>query len=117
MTRTGRPKPGPEGEETLADVLDRFRSLGHRAQFRVEPPASVACLECHAVSEASDVSLLDLVRLEGTSDPADEMGVALLSCPECRATGTLTLYYGPSAPAEHGAVLRRLRDERAPHAV
>jgi hypothetical protein len=55
---------------------------------------------------------LALHRLEGASDPGDEIAVAAVECPACEERGTLALAFGSSAPIEDKLVLSLLDDRR-----
>jgi hypothetical protein len=46
--------------------------------------------------------------LEGASDPDDELAIAAIRCPQCQASGTLVLNYGPSASAADQLVYQEL---------
>jgi hypothetical protein len=109
-TTQGR-SPSPE---TLADVIAAKRALGYEASFTVLAGAQVLCLSCKGMSNASDCTLLDAARLEGASDPADEILVACFACPRCDVRGTAVLGYGPLAPLEHSEALAAFKDSRTP---
>ena len=70
------------------------------------------CATCEVVSDAVDVPMHSLRRVEGASDPADMAALVALSCPSCGERGTLVLTYGPAASPEEGDVLGALRDRR-----
>ena len=53
-----------------------------------------------------------MTRLEGASDPADQLIVVPLACPVCGARGTFVAHYGPEASLEEADVLAVL--SRAP---
>jgi hypothetical protein len=99
-------------EETLGAATARYERKGFTGQFGALPGGRVQCFTCQHASEAGDVAMLALHRLEGASDPGEEMAVAAVECPVCDARGTLTLVYGPMAPPEDSMVLARLADER-----
>lgn len=104
-----------EEEATILDALRAFERDGYTGQFAAKNNAQVECLECHKSANAADIPLQGAHRLEGTSDPDDEVLVAALACPHCGAHGTVVLKYGPTAPAEDLEVLAALRDERGEH--
>jgi hypothetical protein len=64
------------------------------------------------VSDAQDVHVDAMARVEGPSDPADMAMVAVVRCPWCTVTGTLVLGYGPMASPEDSDVAALLFDER-----
>lgn len=99
-------------EETLVDVLARYERLGFRGQFASRAGGRILCTSCHTESDAKGAPVLALHRLEGVSDPGEEMVVAALECPSCGAKGTIALTYGPAAPREDAQVLMHLPDDR-----
>lgn len=110
VRRTQREAAGNEASQ--AGVIARYEALGFKGQFGSRAGGKVACFTCRKEHNAGDVKVHALHRLEGTSDPADEMTVAALVCPACDAKGTLSLSYGATASAEDRLVLKRLRDRR-----
>ena len=99
-------------EEPLAGVVERYQSAGFTRGFRVRPGGRLLCLSCRHESDARDVAMLGLQRIEGASDPDDEAAVVAVECPICDSEGVLALAYGPAASADEAMVLARLRDER-----
>jgi hypothetical protein len=99
-------------EDSLMEVMARYERLGFKGQLMARAGGRILCGTCRKESDAGTVSLLALHRLEGTSDPGEEMAVVALECPVCDAKGTLVLAYGTSAPKEDALVLARLPDER-----
>jgi len=79
-----------------------------RASFAVLPGGRVACSLCHARTTAAGVEVLEVRRLEGTSDPEAEAIVLGLRCPSCGVLGSAVLGYGPMASAEDQDVLAAL---------
>jgi hypothetical protein len=102
--------------DSLAEAVRRYEAHGFRAQLGTRPGGNVRCHACHRDSPARWVRLLVLHRLEGDSDPEDEIALAGVECPACGARGTMALSFGPSAPIEDKLVLSLLDDQRAPAA-
>lgn len=98
--------------DSLAEAVRRYEQHGFRAQMGTRPGGNVRCHACRRDSPARWVKLLALHRLEGDSDPEDEVAVAGVECPACGARGILALAFGPSAPAEDKLVLALLDDHR-----
>lgn len=111
-TKPGSHRLSDRPEETLVDVVGRYEAQGFRGQFAAKPGGRVLCATCRKESDAGKVSLVALHRLEGISDPGEEMAVVALECPLCHAKGTLALTFGPGASPEDGVVLQRLPDDR-----
>jgi hypothetical protein len=104
--------PAPGSEDTLRDVVARYERRGFVGQFGARLGARIMCFTCRHESDAAHVSLLALHRLEGDSDPGEEVAVAALECPLCDARGTLALTYGAGGSPEEALVLRKLEDNR-----
>jgi hypothetical protein len=97
---------------SLVDAQARFEAEGYLAQFGARPGCAVVCFACREESPAQDIVLHSSYRVEGPSDPGSEAVVNAVVCPKCGAKGTLTLTYGPMAPAEDAEVFACLHDER-----
>ena len=97
---------------TIEDALEALDKGGYTASFRPAGPHTIVCLACRTENHPGDVSLEDLVRIEGASDPADEAIVAGLRCPACDRRGTILLTFGPAGSADDGAILPALDDQR-----
>lgn len=74
------------------------------------PGGYVLCMCCHQETDASEMQVDALERVEGASDPADMLAVIALMCPVCDTHGTLVLGYGPEASPDDAEVLARLGD-------
>lgn len=98
--------------DTLADVMRHYERHGFPSRFAARPGGNVRCLSCRRDNPARWVKLLALHRLEGESDPGEEVVVAALECPACEERGTLALSFGPSASIEDRLVLSLLDDHR-----
>ena len=95
---------------TLQELLTMFETEGYRGQMASRPGGYVLCLACQMESEAGEMELDALERMEGASDPADMLAVAALICPVCGTSGTLVLGYGPEASSDDADVLAALGD-------
>jgi hypothetical protein len=94
--------------------LDDLASEGMRARFRVIPGARIRCESCQETLPAKKFEVLDVRRLEGVSDPADEVAVVGMRCPNCNAYGSCTFSYGPMASAEDQDALIELAIDEWP---
>lgn len=114
---TDSPRPDQAPWSTTADdaptTVEAAKSSGGFSEFVVRPGAAVLCLTCRTEFAAADHAQADhMRRLEGASDPADELIIVDVVCPNCHATGTLTLSFGPEASPEDADVLSAI--ERRP---
>lgn len=99
-------------QETVVTVLAKFASAGADGSFEVLEGGRVQCEQCGSVCDGSSVSMIDLRRLEGESDPDDAVAAVVLSCPVCSCKGTLVLGYGPQSSPEDSDLLATLKDFR-----
>jgi hypothetical protein len=100
---------------TMADALARFEAEGYTAQFGAVEGGLVRCYSCHTNCDPGTMELNEILRIEGASDPDDEVAVMALTCPSCGCMGTLVLKYGAEATPEESDVLRALEDRRDGH--
>jgi len=100
-------------EETLQEVLQRYEKAGFLGQFGARPASQIICFSCHKQSAASGVKLLAMHRLEGASDPGEELAVAAIECPTCHTRGTMSLAFGIGSSPEDAGVVKALMDRRS----
>lgn len=98
--------------DSLAEVVRRYEGNGFPSQFAARPGGNVRCMGCRREHPARWVRLLALHRLEGGSDPQEDVVVAAVECPACEERGTLALSYGFAAPAEDRLVLALVATHR-----
>jgi hypothetical protein len=102
-----------DGGATLTEVLAGYADAGFTGSFSAVEGGKVECHRCNATTDAGQVKMSSLRRMEGASDPGDMMAVVAIECPSCQTQGTLVLGFGPAASAEDSDVLVVLRDFRA----
>lgn len=93
---------------TLSELTARFEQKGFGGQFGVVDVDEVRCFSCHQTQFARDLSVEEISRTEGASDPDDMAAVAAVTCTSCGAKGTLVLKYGPASDPDDAEVLRLL---------
>jgi hypothetical protein len=98
----------PSDNTTLVDILRALQGEGYRASFSATGDGRLACSACgdSTSPEAFDAQVQR--RLEGASDPDDEMLVLAGACGKCGTLGTVVLGFGPTSGPADGAVLERL---------
>jgi hypothetical protein len=101
----------PSVEESLVDVVARFRAAGFVADFSAAD-GRLRCGRCGGTHEPEGAEIIDVARFEGQSDPDDEAVVFALRCSHCGTMGTLVAAYGPAASSDESDVLARLGDAR-----
>lgn len=102
----------PNDNTSMLEVLRDYEAAGYSGQFSVVDDALVLCHTCRSRSEPESMAVVSMRRLEGASDPADMMILAVVTCPICATGGVLTLNYGPEASAEQAEVQAALNDRR-----
>jgi hypothetical protein len=96
------------GADTLLDVLDAADTDGYGIQQIAQPDGMIECTSCSRPSASRRFQVEHVRRLEGASDAADLLLVALSVCPNCAGRGALVLGYGPNSTADDVAVLADL---------
>jgi len=104
----------PGSELTLVEALESLAAEGFAADFRVvagDRPM-IRCSSCGVVISPEDAEVVRIIRLEGTSDPSEEVVVAGIRCSGCGSQGTLVATYGPIADGADADVVAALVDKR-----
>jgi len=92
--------------ETIEEVLVEFDALGYATQLVALEGGRIRAAGATKDVDAADAHVVACRRLEGASDPADEVLVAALDLPD-GSKGTLVLGYGFNAgPADSDVLLR-----------
>ena len=99
------------GIEQLTDVLKRLIAAGYTADFYARD-GKLGCAECDDMLEPARVVIEEIVRLEGESDPDEQVVVYALSEGPCGRRGTYLPVYGPAAPDDDVVVELALKDAR-----
>lgn len=99
-------------DRSIVKELNELGAEGVTSSFAVVPGAKLRCEGCHEVHPASLMTLLQVRRLEGKSDPGEMAAVLSLRCGHCQAEGSCIVSFGPMASAEDQDVMLALGDER-----
>jgi|SRR5581483_3211246 len=97
--------------ETLLDATDRLRAIGFDLDFSATANGALQCRACGMDHAPEDMTIEEIVRYEGASDPADQ-AILLALCSACGRRGLYSAGYGPGAATADVEALRRL-----PHLV
>lgn len=102
---------GPEepSDVTLTSVLDAYRADGYEVEYAVENDVLVDAAGREI--NPADVVVESMRRLEGASDPADNLVVAAITTRDGKGRGTVILRFGPEA-SEAEAFLLKASDDR-----
>jgi hypothetical protein len=82
--------------ETVAEATERLRRAGFDGHWTAVEGGRLRCSVCGAEFAADTVTVDEVVRFEGTSDPADEAILYALTGP-CGHRGIYVAAYGPDA--------------------
>lgn len=98
--------------QTIEDALRHLRERGYTGSLSVVGPGKLKCEACLATMDARRASFERTYRIEGASDPADEVIVLAVACPACSAKASLVLHFGIGASPEEASVIAAMRDKR-----
>jgi hypothetical protein len=99
---------------TLVEAMARLEAAGFGADFHVVagPEPQVKCGSCGVTMAPTAIEVLHVLRLEGESDPAEEVMVAGVRCVACGCQGVLVASYGPMADPADSDVVATLANAR-----
>ncbi len=98
--------------ETLSEVVDRMSVAGYRDDFRAEPDG-LRALPSGCIHRPESLTIDEVVRFEGMTNPDDEAVVFALRCGEHGTKGTYVTSYGPQMSASDAEMVRRLHPQSA----
>ncbi len=98
--------------ETLSHATSRLERAGYVESY-IARDGRLVCGRCGASYDPAGMSIEEIVRFEGDSDPADEAIVYALDS-GCGHRGLYVAAYGPSASNDDITVAARLRSTPAP---
>lgn len=97
--------------ETMTEAIARLEAAGYRSDFRAVD-GRLRCTACGTDHEPESVTVDEIVRFEGPTDPGDEAVLFAITCGACGTKGTYAVAFGPSMDAADVDVVRRLPDGR-----
>lgn len=102
------PTSAPSDNTTLTSVLDELTAQGFTGSFVPRPGGELLCTTCRQTFAAGELEAEQVRRLEGASDPDDEVVVVAGACPRCDAHASVTLGFGPMASGDDAGVVAEL---------
>lgn len=106
------PNPGPPSRmETVLEAVARLRAAGFCHDVTVADTGRLRCRACDAVNEAADMTMEEIVRFEGESNP-DDQSILVALVTGCGHRGLYFSAYGPSTPGPDAKVHRSLAAAR-----
>lgn len=98
----------PADEITVTEAIERLRALGYGGDLSVVEGGMVRCTACGTEHQPAELTIEEVFRIEGMSDPDDEAVVFGLACGECGTRGVLVVPYGSGASIDEASVVTRL---------
>jgi hypothetical protein len=93
---------------TVTEATRQLQSDGYTGHWYADADGRLVCGECGAEFDPADVTVDEVLRFEGQSDPDDEMIVFALRGP-CGHRGVYSSAYGIYMSPEDAAVVGKLR--------
>jgi hypothetical protein len=93
---------------TVTDATRRLQADGYTGNWYADDHGRLVCGECGAEFDPAEVTVDEVLRFEGQSDPDDEMIVFAVRGP-CGHRGVFSAAYGHYMSPEDAAVIAKLR--------
>lgn len=99
-------------EPSLVEVLATYSEAGFDGDAFAVEDGMILCGSCQSKLSPDHIDVHSIRRLEGTSDPSDNVGVVAIICPVCHARSTMVLKYGPEASPDEVTIWHQTNDRR-----
>jgi hypothetical protein len=99
-------------EPSVVEILRDYAGAGFSGDAFAGEYGLILCGSCQSRVAASYVQVYSIRRLEGASDPADNVAVLALICPVCQSRATMVLKYGPEASPDEVTIWHQTKDCR-----
>ncbi len=99
-------------ESSLTEVLKAYAEAGFGADAFATDGGMILCGSCQSTLSPDHIDVHSIRRLEGTSDPSDNVGVVAVICPVCGSQATMVLKYGPDASPSEVTIWHHTNDRR-----
>ncbi|MDY7105109.1 MAG: hypothetical protein S0880_28315 [Actinomycetota bacterium] len=93
--------------ETMQQAVARLTAAGYTEDFAIED-GRISCPACDTTVSPSDVSVDEVVRFEGETNPDDESALYAISSGPCDHRGTLAVAFGPDISGSDADAVRAL---------
>lgn len=93
--------------ETIPEAAQRLKADGYSLDFGATDEGVLLCSACHESHDPAEMTIHEVVRYEGATNPADETILIALEC-ECGAKGLYYAGFGTNATLADSRVLRSL---------
>jgi hypothetical protein len=98
--------------ETLTEAIERLRADGYEHDYFAIGGGTLRCRQCGCEIDASTLTITEVVRFEGESDPEDESVLYGLSTAGGHA-GLYSAPYGSNATPEDIAVIDAFQESES----
>ena len=92
--------------ETLSEAMTRLEHAGYTESVAAHDDGKLHCSGCHSTCEPEHVTIDDVVRFEGDSNPDDEAVLFALDCG--RHKSLYSVAFGPDTPPNDVVAVRAL---------
>ncbi|MEZ5371506.1 MAG: hypothetical protein R2704_01925 [Microthrixaceae bacterium] len=92
--------------ETLSEAMTRLERDGYTESVAAHDDGLLHCSGCDAVCDPRDLTIDEVVRFEGDSNPDDEAVLFALNCGEHKSLYAVA--FGPDTPPNDVAAVRAL---------
>jgi hypothetical protein len=99
-------------EPSVVEILRDYAGAGFNGDAFASEYGLILCGSCQSRLAASYVQVYSIRRLEGASDPADNLAVLAIICPVCQSRATMVLKYGPDASPDEVTIWHQTKDCR-----
>jgi hypothetical protein len=99
-------------EPSVVEILRDYAGAGFSGDAFASDYGLILCGSCQSRLAASFVQVYSIRRLEGASDPADNVAVLAIICPVCQSRSTMVLKYGPDASPDEVTIWHQTKDCR-----
>lgn len=97
----------PMAEAELSEVVEHLEQKGYQGEFAARD-GSLVCEQCHIGIVPEEVLVDEMLRVEGTSAPDEQVMVFGVGCPACGTRGTYVVAHGPVMSDDDVSVVPRL---------
>ena len=105
-------EPTDHSEPSLVDVLSAYSEAGFDGDAFATDGGMILCGSCRSTLSPDHIDVHSIRRLEGTSDPSDNIGILAIICPVCESHATMVLKYGPEASPDEVAIWHQTNETR-----
>lgn len=92
--------------ETLSEAITRLEHAGYTESVAAHDDGKLHCSGCRSTCEPDHVTIDDVVRFEGDSNPDDEAVLFALDCGQHKSLYSIA--FGPETPPNDVAAVRAL---------